>query len=113
MLAALLSLGGIPPLSGFFAKLLVFGAAVQAGLKGQSWLIALAALGMLTSVVGLYYYLAVIKIMYKTGQDEQPITMAPAWSLAILVCVAGMFALGIIFAPWYGWSTAAAAGWIQ
>jgi NADH-quinone oxidoreductase subunit N len=51
LLVALLSLGGIPPLSGFVGKLLVFGAAVQAGLV---WL---AFLGVITSVVGLYYYL--------------------------------------------------------
>jgi NADH-quinone oxidoreductase subunit N len=112
-LAALLSLGGIPPMGGFFGKLLVFGAAVQAGLQGQAWLIGLAFLGVLTSVVGLYYYLSVMKILYKNGSDVQPVALAPAWKAAILVCVAGMFALGIVFAPWYGWSTLASAGWMR
>ncbi len=52
------SMAGIPPLSGFFAKLYVFLAAVDAGM----WLLAIV--GVLTSVVGSYYYLRVVKIMY-------------------------------------------------
>ena len=54
----LFSLAGIPPLAGFFAKWFVFNAAVEAGLY------ALAVIGVLASVVGAYYYLRVIKIMY-------------------------------------------------
>lgn len=112
MLAALLSLGGIPPLSGFFGKLLVFGAAVQAGLNNQPWLIALSFVGVLTSVVGLYYYLIVMKMIYKPGKEEQPLAVSAGWRIGLTVCVAGMIVLGIVFAPWYGWSSAAAAGWI-
>jgi NADH-quinone oxidoreductase subunit N len=112
MLAALLSLGGIPPLSGFFGKLLVFGAAVKAGLQGQAWLIGLAFVGVLTSVVGLYYYLNVMKILYKPGSSEQALAITPAWRAALVLCIALMFVLGIIFAPWYGWSSAAAAGFL-
>ncbi|PYF05456.1 NADH dehydrogenase subunit N [Rhodopseudomonas faecalis] len=52
------SLAGIPPLAGFFAKFYVFLAAVKAGL------IALAVIGVITSVVGAYYYLAIVKVMY-------------------------------------------------
>jgi NADH-quinone oxidoreductase subunit N len=52
------SLAGIPPLAGFFGKLFVFLAAVKAGL----W--ALAIIGVVASVVGAYYYLRIIKIMY-------------------------------------------------
>jgi NADH-quinone oxidoreductase subunit N len=54
----LFSLAGIPPLAGFFAKYYVFLAAIKAGL------IALAVLGVLASVVGCYYYLMIVKIMY-------------------------------------------------
>src|SRR6202011_5362303 len=54
----LFSLAGIPPLAGFFAKFYVFLAAVQAGL------FTLAVIGVVTSVVGAYYYLAIVKIMY-------------------------------------------------
>ncbi len=54
----LFSLAGIPPLAGFFAKFYVFLAAINAGLY------ALAVIGVLTSVVGAYYYLAIVKLMY-------------------------------------------------
>src|SRR5438874_3689801 len=54
----LFSLAGIPPLAGFFAKYYVFLAAIKAGL------FALAVIGVLTSVVGAYYYLAIVKVMY-------------------------------------------------
>ena len=59
-------------------------------------------------MIGLYYYLTVMKIMYRPGTDEQPLPMTPAWRMALLACVAGMIFLGVIFAPWYGWATAAA-----
>jgi NADH-quinone oxidoreductase subunit N len=52
------SLAGIPPLAGFFGKLFVFMAAVKAGL----WL--LAVLGVIASVVGAFYYLRIVKIIY-------------------------------------------------
>ena len=52
------SLAGIPLMSGFFAKLYIFLAAVQAG----PW--TLAIIGVLTSVVGAFYYIRVIKVMY-------------------------------------------------
>jgi NADH-quinone oxidoreductase subunit N len=59
MLAMLLfSLAGIPPLAGFFAKFYVFLAAIKAGLY------VLAVIGVLTSVVGAFYYLTIVKIMY-------------------------------------------------
>jgi NADH-quinone oxidoreductase subunit N len=54
----LFSLAGIPPLAGFFAKYYVFLGAIKAGLYG------LAVIGVLASVVGAYYYLVIIKIMY-------------------------------------------------
>ena len=54
----LFSLAGIPPLAGFFAKFYVFLAAIKAGL------FTLAVIGVVTSVVGAYYYLAIIKLMY-------------------------------------------------
>ena len=52
------SLAGIPPLFGFWPKLLVFQAAVAAGLS------ALAVAGILGTVVGAYYYLRIVKVMY-------------------------------------------------
>jgi NADH-quinone oxidoreductase subunit N len=64
------SMAGIPPLSGFFGKLYVFAAAIHAGLD------TLAIVGVVTSVIGAYYYLRVIKVMYfdagKPGFDKTP-----------------------------------------
>jgi len=52
------SMAGIPPLAGFFAKLYVFLAAIQAGLY------ALAVIGVLASVVAAFYYIRIVKVMY-------------------------------------------------
>ncbi len=52
------SLVGIPPLAGFFAKFYVFAAAIKSGL------VTLAVIGVLSSVVGAYYYLRIVKVMY-------------------------------------------------
>jgi NADH-quinone oxidoreductase subunit N len=56
--ALMFSLAGIPPMAGFFAKFFVFLAAIEAHLY------ALAVLGVLASVIGAYYYLRIVKIMY-------------------------------------------------
>ncbi|MDC7786498.1 NADH-quinone oxidoreductase subunit NuoN [Rhodoplanes sp. TEM] len=84
------SLAGIPPLAGFFAKFYVFLAAVNAGLY------ALAVIGVVTSVVGAYYYLAIVKVMY----FDEP---APAFSpmrgeLGVVLAVTGLFVL--LFFVW-------------
>jgi NADH-quinone oxidoreductase subunit N len=52
------SMAGIPPLAGFFSKLYVFMAAINAGL------VPLAVIGVLSSVVGAFYYLRIVKLMY-------------------------------------------------
>jgi NADH-quinone oxidoreductase subunit N len=106
LLVALLSLGGIPPLSGFIGKLLVFSAAIQGNLV---WL---AVIGVLTSVVGLYYYLTVLRVVYQGnpvgGSQALPVT-AP-WRVALLVCVVGILVLGTVVGPLYTFSSFGAAG---
>jgi NADH-quinone oxidoreductase subunit N len=77
------SMAGIPLMSGFFAKLYIFLAAVQAGL----W--ALAIIGVLTSAVGAFYYIRVIKVMYFDAPGE-PFDARPA-SLSLVVGVTGLF----------------------
>ena len=57
MLVAFLSLAGVPPLGGFIAKVLVFAAAVQADMV---WL---AVVGVLNAIIGIYYYLIVLKVI--------------------------------------------------
>src|SRR5579883_3448733 len=64
----LFSMAGVPPLAGFFAKFYVFLAAIKAGLY------VLAVIGVLASVVGAYYYLAIVKIIYF---DEPAAGFAP------------------------------------
>jgi NADH-quinone oxidoreductase subunit N len=106
MLIALLSLGGIPPFAGFFAKLLVFGAAID---SGKAWL---AIVGILNSVIGLYYYLRILKVMYvdEPVGDLVLLKKPKLWTIALVICVLGIFLLGIFFSPWYKFATAAAFG---
>ncbi len=81
--AMMFSLAGIPPLAGFWAKFYVFVAAVNAKL------FALAVIGVVTSVVGAYYYLRIVKIMY----FDEP---RPAFDRGTLT-VGGVVALSTIF----------------
>ena len=64
MTVCLLSLVGIPPFAGFISKFLLFYGALQAGLSGDTWIIALVIAGVLNSALSLYYYLKVIRFMY-------------------------------------------------
>jgi len=103
MLAMLLfSLAGIPPLAGFFAKFYVFLAAIKAGFY------ALAVIGVLTSVVGAYYYLAIVKLMYFDEPVRSFQSMPPL--LRLVLGVAGL--INILFfaypAPILGAATVAA-----
>ena len=67
--AMMFSLAGVPPLAGFFAKFYVFAAAIKADLYG------LAVIGVLSSAVGAFYYLRIVKIMYF---DEPAAGLRPA-----------------------------------
>lgn len=92
MLAMLLfSLAGIPPLAGFFAKYFVFLAAIKAGL------FTLAVIGVLSSVVGAYYYLRVVKLMYfdAPARDFAPI----AGEQRLVLYLSGAFVLLFIIYP--------------
>ncbi len=82
------SLAGIPFLAGFFAKYFVFVAAIEAGL------ITLAIIGVLASVVGAYYYLRIIKIMWF---DEPTGKFVPiSIELRIVMGLSGLFVLGYV-----------------
>jgi NADH-quinone oxidoreductase subunit N len=84
----LFSLAGIPPLAGFFAKYYVFLAAIQAELY------ALAVIGMIATVVGAYYYLRIVKVMYF---DEPLATFDPAPAeLTAVLTVSGVLMLAFI-----------------
>jgi NADH-quinone oxidoreductase subunit N len=81
----LFSLAGIPPLAGFFAKFYVFLAAIKAGL------FTLAVIGVVTSVVGAYYYLAIVKTMY-FDEPAKPFEPMP-YELKAVLAVTGLFNL--------------------
>ncbi|PWH12618.1 MAG: NADH-quinone oxidoreductase subunit N, partial [Anaerolineae bacterium] len=107
MLVAFLSLAGMPPFGGFIAKVLVFAAAVQAG---WYWLVIV---GIINSVVGVYYYLTVMKYVYlyrMEGENEEahPIPVTRPYAIAIVVLTIGIILTGTVFAPWFGLSTDAA-----
>jgi NADH-quinone oxidoreductase subunit N len=87
----LFSLAGIPPLAGFFAKFYVFNAAIQAHL---TWL---AIVGVVLSVVGAYYYLRVVKIMYF---DEPGVAFEPMpSSVSLVIGVTAGFAILFFLYP--------------
>ena len=97
------SLAGIPPLAGFFAKYYVFLAAIQAGLY---WL---SVIGVLTSVVGAFYYLRVVKIMY--FDDPAPAFERMTGEMKVVLGLSGLFVvLFVVFAgPLIGGAASAAA----
>jgi NADH-quinone oxidoreductase subunit N len=105
MLVAFLSLAGMPPLGGFIAKVMVFAAAVEADM------IWLAVVGVLNSIVGLYYYLVVLKVvyLYRSEDDHVALPIPRTYAMALGVLVFGIILLGTAFAPWINWSTTAAA----
>ena len=92
LMILMFSLAGIPPLVGFFAKYYVFLAAINAGLY------SLAVVGVVASVVGAYYYLRVIKVMFFDEADEpfQPVRFAPGLVMGIsaILMVVGVVGLG-------------------
>ena len=96
------SMAGVPPMAGFFGKLYVFLAAVQSGL----W--TLAIIGMLTSIIGCFYYLRVIKVMF--FDDTQPAFDPRPASVSFVALAAGVFTLlfFLLPAPFTGAADAAA-----
>jgi len=103
-LIGFLSLGGMPPFAGFFAKFFIFAAAVQSGLV---WL---AVIGVLNSIIGLYYYLTVLKVvyLYRSERDSEQIKVPPAYALALGICAVGVILIGTVATPWFTWASNAA-----
>jgi NADH-quinone oxidoreductase subunit N len=98
------SLAGIPPAAGFFGKLYIFFAAIDAKLTG------LAVIGVVTSVVGAFYYLRVVKVMYfdePTGALDSPIAIELKGVLFVTALVTFFFFL--LPGPIVGGAAAAAS----
>jgi NADH-quinone oxidoreductase subunit N len=90
----LLSLTGIPPTAGFFAKAYVILAAVQAG----GWVSVLAVVAVLNAAVAAFYYLRVVVWMYMRDApaDAQPLTQSLAMRAGLLVAAIGTIIVGIL-----------------
>jgi NADH-quinone oxidoreductase subunit N len=104
LLIALLSLGGMPPLAGFVAKVYVFAAAVESG-----W-VWLAFVGVLNAIIGLYYYLTVLKVvyLYRSEQDDVPIAVPRVYGIGLGLCILAIVVIGSLSAPWLDWALRAA-----
>jgi NADH-quinone oxidoreductase subunit N len=100
MLVSFLSLAGMPPLAGFIVKVLVFAAAVKVGL------IWLAFVGVLNSIVGLYYYLTVLKYVYlfRSDDEDQPLNISRPYAIALTILIFGIILVGTLFGPWFNFS---------
>jgi NADH-quinone oxidoreductase subunit N len=82
------SLAGIPPLAGFFAKYFVFTAAIKANL------VTLAVIGVVTSVIGAYYYLRIVKVMY-FDEPSGEFVREPG-EVRLVYVLSGLFVLGFV-----------------
>ena len=90
MLIFLLSLAGVPPLAGFIGKIYVFAAAIKEELY------TLIAIGLISIVISLYYYIIVVKKMYiNEPTDPTPIAIPGALKAAIYISLAGTLILGM------------------
>jgi NADH-quinone oxidoreductase subunit N len=90
MLCFLLSLAGIPPLAGFWGKYFIFAALIQSGNY------TLAAVGILYSVLGLYYYMKIANAMImKKATDAEPVAMSFGMATTLAITAAGTLFIGI------------------
>jgi NADH-quinone oxidoreductase subunit N len=95
MTVFLLSLGGFPPTAGFIGKWYIFNAAVQ---EGHYWL---AIIGVLTSVISVFFYLRVVVMMYMADRTGAPMParVTMVGMAALTLSIAAIFYLGILPAP--------------
>jgi NADH-quinone oxidoreductase subunit N len=105
MLVAFLSLAGMPPLAGFIAKFFVFAAAVKVDM------IWLAFVGVLNSIVGLYYYLTVLKHVYlfRSDDENKPLDIPRPYTIALTILIIGIILVGTFFGPWFNISSTIAS----
>jgi NADH-quinone oxidoreductase subunit N len=90
----------MPPLAGFVAKVYVFAAAVE------SDLIWLAFVGVLNAIIGLYYYMTILKVvyLYRSEHEDVPIPVSRPSALALGVCTIAIVIIGSLSGPWLNWA---------
>jgi NADH-quinone oxidoreductase subunit N len=92
----LLALAGIPPLSGFASKFILFSAPVQAAVDGSQWLIWLSVAGIINSAISLFYYVRIIKFMYvDRGASEEKTRLPGSMVAAVAICLAMTIIIGL------------------
>ncbi|OIO39057.1 MAG: hypothetical protein AUJ71_01460 [Candidatus Omnitrophica bacterium CG1_02_49_16] len=108
MLLSLLSLAGVPPLAGFFAKFYLLWAGVKAGFL---WL---AVIGVLNVITSLYYYLKIVKVMYiDKPADPTAISVTLDQRVMQYISIFGILLLGIYPGPFVRLTQAAIASFIR
>ncbi len=98
----MLSLGGLPLTGGFIGKWFLFGGLFQRGDAGAGrWFYWLAGWAALNTVVSFYYYVRFIRAMYlgEREADARPLSLSPALSVALVVCVIGVVFIGVYPQP--------------
>ena len=95
LMALMLSLAGIPPLFGFWGKFVVFKAAVEADL------VALSAIGIAASVIGAFYYIKIVKVMFfdEPADTVKGAADTPHWAL-LAICALLISPLGYLLTGW-------------
>ena len=96
---ALLSLAGVPPLSGFMREWLVFSGSIQAYSTIGAWAILIAAIALINALLSLGYYLPIIKTLYM-GPKDKKVIKARDPSTVMVVAMAILLALTIILGIW-------------
>jgi len=102
MTVFMLSLVGIPPTAGFFAKYWLFAAAVKEGLYG------VVIVAVLTSVISLFYYMNIVRVMvFHKPKDDTPIELPGLTRFGLVLSTAMVFAICLLPNTFYKWGMAA------
>ena len=100
MTVCLLSLGGMPPTGGFFAKFYVFKSAMDAQDQQLLWL---TAIGVVNSAISIFYYLRIVTAMYfKDSRGEIAPTRAASLAFVMAVCPLVLIEMGVFPGWWLG-----------
>ncbi len=92
----LFALAGIPPLSGFASKFVLFSAPISAAVAGSEWLLWLAVAGIINSAISLFYYVRIVKYMYvDRGASEEKLKLPTSMVAAVAICLAMTIIMGI------------------
>ena len=101
MLLMVFALAGIPPLSGFASKFVLFSGAIGGYQlsSANEWLLWLAVAGILNSALSLYYYARVVKYMYVDQGPQDKVKVSRAVALAVGICIVATIVIGIYPEP--------------